>query len=109
MGVDIGILFPDNLLQFAPIPNREYAVAVMQAYNRWLMAEWLHEPGLYGAMLVAPQDPEAAAREIERYARRGADRRDLPAHGGRASPVGRPQVRPDHGGGGSGRLARAAA
>ena len=69
LGVDIGILFPDNLLQIAPIPNRDYAVAVMTAYNRWLTAEWLNEPGLYGAMLVAPQDPDAAAREIERYAR----------------------------------------
>lgn len=68
LSIDIAVLFPDNLLQFAPIPNADYAAAVMRAYNRWLMAEWLQLPGLYGAMLVAPQDPEASAREIERYA-----------------------------------------
>ncbi len=68
LGVDIAVLFPDNLLQLAPIPNTEYATAVMHAYNRWLTAEWLDEPGMYGAMLVAPQNPAAAAKEIEAYA-----------------------------------------
>lgn len=68
IGVDIGVLFPDNLLLFATIPNIEYAVAVAHAYNRWLEAEWLGEEGLYGALLASPQDPHDAAREIERYA-----------------------------------------
>lgn len=69
IGVTDGILVPDNLLLFAPITHVEYATAVMEAYNRWLEAEWLHEDnGLWGAMLVAPQNPEASAREIEKYA-----------------------------------------
>jgi uncharacterized protein len=68
--IDIGILFPDHMLTFATLPNIEYATALAQAYNRWLMEEWLlKEPGLYGVVLASPQDPEAAAREIERYAR----------------------------------------
>lgn len=68
--VDIGILFPDHLLLFATLPNIEYSVALARAYNRWLMAEWLQkERGLYGVVLAAPQDPEEAAREIERYAK----------------------------------------
>ena len=67
--IDIGILFPDHMLLFAAIPNIEYSVALAQAYNRWLMAEWLiKERGLYGVLLATPQDPEAATREIERYA-----------------------------------------
>jgi predicted TIM-barrel fold metal-dependent hydrolase len=68
IGVDIGVLFPDNLLLFATLPNIEYAVAVAHAYNRWLTAEWLGEEGLYGALLASPQDPHDAAREIARYA-----------------------------------------
>jgi predicted TIM-barrel fold metal-dependent hydrolase len=70
LGIDIGILFPDNLLLFAPIPHIEYATALSHAYNRWLVEEWLvKEPGLYGVMLACPQNPEDSAREIERYAK----------------------------------------
>jgi uncharacterized protein len=67
--IDVGILFPDHMLLFAAIPNIEYSVALARAYNRWLMAEWLtKERGLYGVLLATPQDPDEAAREIERYA-----------------------------------------
>jgi predicted TIM-barrel fold metal-dependent hydrolase len=69
LGIDVGVLFPDHLLLFAPIPHVEYATALSHAYNRWLLEEWLRrEPGLYGALLACPQDPEDSAREIERYA-----------------------------------------
>ncbi len=69
LDIAIGILFPDNLLLFAPIPQIEYATALAEAYNRWLVEEWLQtEPGLYGALLACPQNPEASAREIARYA-----------------------------------------
>jgi predicted TIM-barrel fold metal-dependent hydrolase len=58
------------MLLFAAIPNIEYATALARAYNRWLLAEWLSkERDLYGVVLAAPQNPEEAAREIERYAR----------------------------------------
>jgi hypothetical protein len=70
LGIDIGILFPDHMLLFAAIPNAEYATALSQAYNRWLMEEWLlKEPGLYGVVLASPQNPRGAAQEIERYAK----------------------------------------
>lgn len=69
LGIDIGILFPDNMLLFAAIPHIEYAIELSHAYNRWLMEEWLgEENGLYGALLACPQDPDDSAREIERYA-----------------------------------------
>src|SRR5947207_6788608 len=65
ISVDIGILFPDNLLEMAQLPNEDYAAALMRAYNRWLLEEWLElEPAIYGALIVAPQDPAGAAREI---------------------------------------------
>jgi predicted TIM-barrel fold metal-dependent hydrolase len=68
ISVDIGILFPDNLLTMAALPNEAYAAALARAYNRWLAEEWLHDPALYGAIIAANQDPADAAREIERYA-----------------------------------------
>jgi predicted TIM-barrel fold metal-dependent hydrolase len=68
--IDIGILFPDHMLLFAGIPNIEYATFLARAYNRWLLEEWLRrEPGLYGVVLAAPQNPEDAAAEIRRYAK----------------------------------------
>jgi predicted TIM-barrel fold metal-dependent hydrolase len=70
LGIDIGILFPDNMLLFAPIPHIEYATELSHAYNRWLMEEWLlKEEGFYGALLACPQNPEDSDREIERYAK----------------------------------------
>lgn len=68
ISVDIGIIFPDNLLLIAQLPNEDYAAALARAYNRWLVEEWLHETSLYGALIAVPQDPAGAAREIAKYA-----------------------------------------
>src|SRR5579875_1581443 len=68
LSIDIGVVFPDNSLGLAQLPNEDYAAALARAYNRWLVDEWLHEPPLYGALIAAPQDPADAAREIARHA-----------------------------------------
>jgi predicted TIM-barrel fold metal-dependent hydrolase len=69
LGIDIGILFPDHLLMHAGLKNDEYAVAVAQAYNRWLVDEWLGEDnGLKGAIIAPHHNPIEAADEIRRYA-----------------------------------------
>jgi uncharacterized protein len=65
LGIDVGILFPDNLLLFAALPNIDYATALSHAYNRWLSAEWAGaEEGLYGALLACPQNPVDSAGAI---------------------------------------------
>ena len=70
LDIDVGILFPDHLLLFAALPNREYATALSHAYNRWLVEEWLQEDnGLYGVALACPQNPEDSAQEILRMAK----------------------------------------
>lgn len=70
LDIDVGILFPDHLLLYAAIPNREYAAVLSHAYNRWLVEEWCRaENGLYGVALACPQDPEDSAREIARMAK----------------------------------------
>ncbi len=71
LGVDDAILMPDNLLRFAALPNQEYATALYQAYNRWLLAEWVQpENGLHGAIMACPQNPQDTVTEIGRYAGR---------------------------------------
>jgi uncharacterized protein len=68
LGIDVGILFPDNLLLFAALPNIDYATALSHAYNRWLSAEWAGaEEGLYGALLACPQNPVDSAGAIRHY------------------------------------------
>lgn len=69
LGVDIGVLFPDQLLLHAVLQQPDYAVAVAKAYNCWLVDEWLEEDnGLKGAIIAPHQDPVAAAAEVRRYA-----------------------------------------
>lgn len=67
--VNAAILFPDHLLSLAMVRDPGFAVTLARAYNRWLREQWLgEEPGLYGALVVAPQDPAAGATEIRRHA-----------------------------------------
>jgi predicted TIM-barrel fold metal-dependent hydrolase len=69
MGIDVGVLFPNNLLKIAVLPQADYASALARAYNAWLLDKWCsHERGLFGCILAAPQRPDEAAREIARYA-----------------------------------------
>ena len=63
--IDIGILFPDHMLLFAALPNIEYATALAQAYNRWLMEEWLRQ-GAGALWRDAGQPAEPGGRRRER-------------------------------------------
>ncbi len=68
LSIDVGILFPDSLLRLAMLPQKEYATALAEAYNAWLLNEWGDtKQGLLLCLAAAPQDPEWSAREIERY------------------------------------------
>jgi uncharacterized protein len=45
----------------------EFATAAASAYNDWVIENWLErDPRLLGSICVAPQQPEQAAREIDR-------------------------------------------
>lgn len=70
LGIDVGILFPNHLLHLALLPNVEYATVLARAYNEWMLDSWLgQQKGLKGVLVAAPQNPKAAAEEIERYAK----------------------------------------
>jgi uncharacterized protein len=67
--IDLGVLFPDHLLKLPVLPQPDYAAALARAYNAWLAEEWVSQPaGLLGCVVACPQDPDNAAREIEKYA-----------------------------------------
>ncbi len=59
---------------FLGTPDRDFALAVLQAYNDWHLEEWCAaDPGRFIPMVVLPLwDPALAARELVRCTRRGA-------------------------------------
>ena len=63
----IGILNPDSTFNLAASPQAEMATNLAAAYNDWQIDQWLSkDPSLRGTVVVASQDPIAAAREIDR-------------------------------------------
>lgn len=55
----------------AAFPDPDATAALASAYNDWLCENWLAVDSRYrGALLVAPQDPELAVKEVERVADR---------------------------------------
>lgn len=69
LSIDVGILFPNHMLYMPMLPDPNYAAALCRAYNDRMVDFWLRDSkGLKGVLVVPPQDPKAAVREIERYA-----------------------------------------
>jgi uncharacterized protein len=73
-GIDRGLLLGQNMLTLGTFPQPEYATTLASAYNDWIADRWLDaDPRLRGTIVVASQEPEAAAAEIRRCAE--SDRR----------------------------------
>lgn len=69
LGVDAAVVFTGRLLGTAVGQSATYPVGISRAYNRYLRERWLNpRDGIYGAIMVASQDPKASAQEIEQYA-----------------------------------------
>lgn len=66
-----GVLIAGQLFGIGAMPNPEVAATIASAYNDWMTERWLEVDTRYrGALVVAPQDPELAVKEIERVAGR---------------------------------------
>ncbi|RAP75733.1 amidohydrolase family protein [Paenibacillus montanisoli] len=69
-GYAYAILMPRAFCNLHPDPD--FGNAIAAAYNDWLADTWLskynHDGVFKGSITVNPQDPAAAAREIERWA-----------------------------------------
>jgi predicted TIM-barrel fold metal-dependent hydrolase len=69
-GVAYVVLLPRAFCNLHPDPD--FGTAIAAAYNEWLAATWLSKYNLdgvfKGSITIAHQDPQAAVREIERWA-----------------------------------------
>ena len=69
-GVETTILYPTLGLFISFLRDREWAVALCRAYNTFLHEEFVKvSPRLKAVALLPVQDPDAAARELERSVR----------------------------------------
>jgi predicted TIM-barrel fold metal-dependent hydrolase len=67
-GIDLALLNP-GVLSLGGIPFTDLAVSLARATNDWTAAEWLPvDERFIASIIVAPQDPAAAAAEIRRQA-----------------------------------------
>jgi uncharacterized protein len=67
--VNKAVLFPDHLLHLAMVQDPGFATTLARSYNQWLYDRWLtEEPSLKGALVIAPQNPQAGADDIRRHA-----------------------------------------
>ena len=76
--------------RFMALDDKEYATALMRAYNDWLIDEWCaaDPERLFGAAILPLYDLEESANEIRRVAERGMKCIALPS-----SPQGIPGVK----------------
>lgn len=67
-GIDLALLNP-GVLSIPGIPFADIATSIARATNDWTLAEWLPvDDRFIGSIMVAPQDPHAAADEVRRLA-----------------------------------------
>ncbi len=65
------VLLSGQCLGIGSMPDGMVAATIASAYNEWMTERWLQEDKRFrGALVVAPQDPEAAVKEIDRVAGR---------------------------------------
>jgi uncharacterized protein len=65
--VEYAVLTGEEAIEVSTLANPYYAQALATAYNDWLVESWLPlDQRLKGSLVVAPQDPEGAAKEIRR-------------------------------------------
>lgn len=69
--IDQTVLYPTNLLGIAGVRDVDFAIAQCRAYNDWLSDFCATAPDrLFGVAIIPQQDPEAAAAELRRAARK---------------------------------------
>lgn len=68
---DLGaaVLLGGHVLGISGYADADVAAAIASAYNDWMAENWLAaDPRYRGSILVAPQDPQQAAAEVDRCA-----------------------------------------
>jgi predicted TIM-barrel fold metal-dependent hydrolase len=66
-GISRAVLLGGEVLGLGAMPNADIAAVLASAYNEWLAEVWLAADHRYrAAIVVAPQDPSQAVKEISR-------------------------------------------
>jgi uncharacterized protein len=66
-GISRAVLLGGEMLGLGAMPNADIAAVLASAYNEWLAEVWLAADHRYrAAIVVAPQDPSQAVKEIRR-------------------------------------------
>ncbi len=92
--IDYAILTGNSWLNLGAVPNREYAAALADAYNQWLIEECLTvDDRFIGSIYAAPKNPEASAAQIREYGDHPQVKQVL-MPGGSEDPYGRPRYWP---------------
>ena len=94
-GIAVAVLTYGPLRLTAALPDVRLSVEVARAANDWTRAEWLERDNrLRGSILIAAQDPSAAAAEIRRCARDDRMVQVLLGVNSSGRPLGDPGFRP---------------
>jgi predicted TIM-barrel fold metal-dependent hydrolase len=65
--IDVGVLTGQNLIGLSVQHDPRFCAALASAYNDWVLEKWVRPHSCFkGSILVGAQDPEAAAREVDR-------------------------------------------
>src|ERR671932_1776609 len=65
--IEYAVLTGDEAIEASTLANAPLATALVRAANDWTIDEWLRrDERLRGSIVVAPQDPHAAADEVRR-------------------------------------------
>lgn len=64
-GISRAVMIAGHLFGIGSFPDPDVSATVASAYNRWQQEQWLeYHKGFRGAIVVPPQNPEAAVKEI---------------------------------------------
>jgi predicted TIM-barrel fold metal-dependent hydrolase len=67
-GIEYAIL-TGAALHLSVLANADFASSMASAYNQWTAEKWLNADSRFkGSIIIAPQDPKEAAKEIDRWA-----------------------------------------
>jgi uncharacterized protein len=92
--IKVAIMTGDEPMEASTLANPYYASALVTAYNDYQIDQWLaKDPRLMGSIVIAPQDPTLAAKEIRRLGSHPRMIQVLASHGS-VKPYGDPFYHP---------------
>jgi uncharacterized protein len=92
--IDVAILTGDEPMEASTLANPYYAIALVSAYNDYQIDYWLKKDSRFmGSIVIAPQDPQMAAKEIRRLGHHPRMAQVLASHGS-VKPYGDPFYHP---------------